>query len=132
MKRIFIIIAIVVSGLSAFNTTNVFAAADCTKDPKAAGCPCAVNPNSTVCKQLVKETSGSSFDATLKAIINTLLFGIGMVSVIMIIVGSIRFTSSRGTPDVVSKARLTIVYSVAGLVVAILAYAIISFVVGRF
>jgi hypothetical protein len=65
-------------------------------------------------------------------VINLLLFIIGVISVIMIIVGGIRYTVSDGDASNIKTAKDTILYAVVGLVVALLAYAIVNFVVGRF
>lgn len=56
----------------------------------------------------------------------------GIAAVIMIIVASIMYVVSRGEPAAVTKAKNTIVYAVAGLVVIIAAFAITWFVIGRF
>lgn len=61
-----------------------------------------------------------------------LLFILGIIAVIMIIVGGIRYVTSAGDASRVKAAKDTIMYSVVGLVVAILAYAMVTFVVGRF
>ncbi len=58
-----------------------------------------------------------------------LLFVIGAVSVIMLIIGGIRYTISQGDSSAVTSAKNTILYSIIGLVVAILAYAAVDFVV---
>lgn len=58
-----------------------------------------------------------------------LLFVIGAVSVIMLIIGGIRYTISQGDSAQVTSAKNTILYSIIGLVVAILAYAAVDFVV---
>ena len=58
-----------------------------------------------------------------------LLFVIGAVSVIMLIIGGIRYTISQGVSSAVTSAKNTILYSIIGLVVAILAYAAVDFVV---
>lgn len=65
-------------------------------------------------------------------IINTLLFLIGVVSVIMIIYGGIQYATSAGDSGKVSNAKNTILYAVVGLIVAILAYALVNFVVSTF
>jgi glucose uptake protein GlcU len=65
-------------------------------------------------------------------IVSTLLFILGILAVIMIIVGGIRYVTSAGDASRVKAAKDTVMYSVVGLVVAILAYAIVTFVVGRF
>ena len=58
-----------------------------------------------------------------------LLLVIGAVSVIMLIIGGIRYTISQGDSSAVTSAKNTILYSIIGLVVAILAYAAVDFVV---
>ena len=56
-------------------------------------------------------------------------FGItGMIAVVMIIVSGIKMTTSAGNPGAVQKAKMTLLYAIIGLVIAILAYAIINFV----
>lgn len=67
-----------------------------------------------------------------KTITNVLLFIIGAVSVIMLIIGGIRYTISQGDSSAVTSAKNTILYSIIGIVVAILAYAAVNFVIGSF
>lgn len=67
-----------------------------------------------------------------QTISNVLLFIIGAVSVIMLIIGGIRYTVSQGDSSAVTSAKNTILYSIIGLVVAILAYAAVNFVLGNF
>lgn len=67
----------------------------------------------------------------IKNIINLLLAVIGIVAVIMIIVGGIRYTTSAGDPGQTKNARDTIVYAVVGLVIAIMSYAIVNFVLSK-
>lgn len=61
-------------------------------------------------------------------VINILLFVIGAVAVIMIIVGGIRYVVSNGDQASITGAKNTILYAVVGLVVAIMAYAIVNFI----
>ncbi len=65
-------------------------------------------------------------------ITNVLLFLIGAISVIMLIIGGIRYTISGGDQAAVTAAKNTILYAIVGIVVAILAYAIVNFVIGSF
>lgn len=65
-------------------------------------------------------------------IVNVFLFIIGAVSVLMIIYGGIRYTISGGDAKNVTAAKDTVLYAVVGLVVAIMAYAIVNFVVNQF
>lgn len=67
-----------------------------------------------------------------KRITDVMLFLIGAVSVIMLIIGGIRYVLSGGEQAKVAEAKNTILYAVIGVVVAILAYAVVNFVVGSF
>jgi hypothetical protein len=67
-----------------------------------------------------------------QTIVNVLLFLIGAVSVIMLIYGGIRYTISGGDSKAVTDAKNTILYAIVGIIVAIMAYAIVNFVIGSF
>lgn len=67
-----------------------------------------------------------------QTITNVLLFVIGAVSVIMLIIGGIRYVVSGGDSSAVTSAKNTILYAVIGIVVAILAYAMVNFVITSF
>lgn len=63
-------------------------------------------------------------------ITNAALFLIGAVSVLMLIYGGIRYTTSGGNAKSVTDAKNTILYAIVGIVVALLAFAIVNFVIG--
>ncbi len=66
---------------------------------------------------------------TIKSVIGILLFIIGMVAVIFIIIAGFRFVTSNGDSNTISSARNTIIYAILGIVVAVMAYAIVNFVI---
>lgn len=70
--------------------------------------------------------SGSIFTV----VVNVLLFVIGAISVIMLIVGGIRYTISNGDAKQVEAAKNTIMYAIIGLVIAFLAFAIVNWIIG--
>lgn len=70
--------------------------------------------------------------AIFRTITNVLLFLIGAISVIMLIIGGIRYTVSGGDSTAVTSAKNTILYAVIGIIVALLAYAIVNFVLDSF
>jgi hypothetical protein len=78
------------------------------------------------------DTGGPSFEQSLKNIVNMMLYVLGAIAVIMIVVGGIRYATSNGESSAITGAKNTILYSVVGLVVAIMAYAIVNFVVDAF
>lgn len=67
-----------------------------------------------------------------RTITNVLLFLIGAISVIMLIIGGIRYVVSGGDSTAVQNAKNTILYAIVGVVVAILAYAVVNFVISQF
>ena len=67
-----------------------------------------------------------------KQFVNIFLFAVGALSVIMLIWGGIRYTTSAGDSNKVTAAKNTVLYAIAGLVIAILAYAIVNMVIDKF
>ena len=67
-----------------------------------------------------------------KTITNVMLFLIGAISVIMLIIGGIRYVVSGGDSTAVQNAKNTILYAIVGVIVAILAYAVVNFVISSF
>jgi len=64
--------------------------------------------------------------------ISKIVFGtLGAVALIIIIIAGIKFMTSQGNPEALAKARNTIIYAAVGLAVAIGAFSIVTFVVGR-
>ena len=68
----------------------------------------------------------------LTVVTNTLLLGSGFVSVVMLIIGGFRYVLSNGNEKSVTAAKDTILYAIIGVVIALLAFAIINFVLGTF
>jgi hypothetical protein len=98
----------------------------------------AVQAACTTPKDCVKEgadkadTGGpSDLPAFITNLVRVMLFIVGTISVVMIIYGGIKYSISAGDSSKITTAKNTIMYSVIGLVVSILAYAIISFVVAN-
>ena len=75
-------------------------------------------------------TSGTLFGqgGVFTSIVNTALFVIGAVAVLMLIYGGVRYTISGGDEKAITSAKNTILYAIVGIVIAVLAYAIINFV----
>ena len=126
LKSLFIAVMLLLAVLPLAISQPVFA--DCISDPTSAGCPCALNSSSAACKDLSKPDGLSN---TLKNATNTVLFIAGALAVIMIIYGAIRFMTAHGNEKQVESARLIVTYSVIGLIIAILAYALVNFVLSN-
>lgn len=65
---------------------------------------------------------------TINTIISVVLGVLGILAVAYIIYGGFMFTTAAGDAAKTKKARETIMYGVIGLVVALLAFAIVNFV----
>jgi hypothetical protein len=63
-------------------------------------------------------------------VVNTMLFIVGFLSVIMLIWGGLRYVISGGNATAVTAAKNTILYAIVGLIIAMFAYAIVNFVIG--
>ena len=70
----------------------------------------------------------AELNVVVNTIINTIIFVIGMISVVMIILGGISYATSQGDPGKVKKGKDTILYGIIGLVISLLAFAIVNFV----
>ena len=75
--------------------------------------------------------NNKSLNDFLKDIVNIILYILGAIAVIMIVIGGVKYTTSNGDSGSVKSAKDTILYSVIGLVVAIMAYAIVNFVLAN-
>ncbi len=82
------------------------------------------------CSQAAQSQPNNLFgpDGVFQQISNILIFLVGAISVIMLIFGGLRYVISSGEKGAVEGAKNTILYAVIGIVVAILAYAIVGFV----
>ena len=75
--------------------------------------------------------SGSATDIT-ASVLNSVYIVAGITALITIIIGGYMYTISGGNPGEVEKSKNTILYSVIGLIVIIIAFAVTQFIVGRF
>ncbi len=102
-------------------STRVYAAGCDITEGAEAGVECAQG-----------SASGTPLTDQIDNITNTLLLAIGVIAVIMIIIGGIRYALSGGDEKNTKAAKDTILYAVIGLVIALLSFAIANFVLGRF
>ncbi len=88
-----------------------------------------------VCLAAITAPSGTGLPSgtiagSISKIIATLAKFIGGLSVLMIVIGGIMYISSGGDSGKVDMAKNTIIYSVIGLIVALLAWIIVKSVIG--
>lgn len=65
---------------------------------------------------------------TIRRVVTILIFIVGAVSILMIVVGGLRYVLSGGDEKAVAAAKNTIIFAIVGVVIAVAAYAIVNFV----
>ena len=70
-------------------------------------------------------------DRIIKLVINIFSLIVGVVSVIMIIIGGLKYITSAGDSGNVQGAKNTILYAIIGLVIVVLAQVVVRFVLER-
>lgn len=78
-----------------------------------------------------QDGSETSFSDVWENIINVATFAVGLVSVLLILIGGLRYVLSSGDPQATAGAKNTIIYAIVGLIIAIVARSIVVFVLTR-
>jgi len=89
---------------------------------------CKNNPDSALCVQ----SNSNDLGTVIKTVVDVLLYILGIISVIVLIIAGIRYSTSQGDPKTVETAKNTILYAIIGIGIAFSAWAIVDWVVGRF
>ena len=66
----------------------------------------------------------------IKRVLETVYLWLGIIAVIVIVIGGIRYMTSTGEPEKIKGAKNTIMYAIIGLIVTLAAFAITEFVIG--
>ena len=119
MKKSIVIGALILLGSIGFLPTPAHAVS-----PVADSCSSAGASDSSICGG-----ANDAIEPFIKAIVDWLLFLVGVLAVIMIVVGAIKYTLSAGDASKMTSAKNTIIYAVIGLIIGVLAYAIVNFVI---
>ncbi len=77
------------------------------------------------------EDSTDKVNKLISLIINIFSLVVGIVAVIMIIIGGLKYITSSGDSNNITSAKNTILYAIIGLVVVALAQFIVKFVLGK-
>lgn len=77
------------------------------------------------------QAAQDSVDRIIKLVINVFSLMVGIVSVIMIIIGGLKYITSGGEGANITGAKNTIMYAIIGLIVVALAQVIVKFVLAK-
>ncbi len=117
--------ALLAIGAPAVVTTSAYAAN--IQGGLCAGAELKVTDSGQACNT----TSTNGFNNLLTKIVNIFSAIVGVIAVIMIIVGGLRYITSGGDSGNVSTAKNTIIYAIVGLVIVALAQLIVRFVLNQ-
>lgn len=67
----------------------------------------------------------ADFGILLTRVINYFLGLVGLIAVLMLVIGGIRYITSGGNEQTIEKAKHTILYAIIGIVIVVLSYAIV-------
>ena len=93
--------------------------------------PCPTDP-AEAAKIAVCAGKSDNLNGFIKTAINVVLYILGSISTLMIIFGGVSYVASAGKEESVKKAKNIILYAVIGVIISLLAYAIVNFVMTTF
>ena len=81
-------------------------------------------------KEQVRDINGAdhTLENDMYNIINGVMMVVGIVAVIVIIVGGVNYATSQGDPSKVTKGKKVLIGGIVGLIIVLLAFAIVNFV----
>jgi len=134
MKKFITIVFITLATLLLFGATTYVKAAYDQTDPFQQ--ICLDNPGATVCKdklavQTIDDNKIYGKNGILIKATKLVRTAIGVASVVVLIIGGIKYVTSRGDANAVASAKNTVLYAVFGLVITVAAQAIIVLVINR-
>lgn len=132
----FLLIAILtlfsVSLLSFATTPGVSAQDDKLKNKACAGSNFNLDPNAKGANcQGGDSENQKQLNRLITRAVNIFSVIVGIIAVIMIIVGGLKFITSGGDSGKISSARQTVIYALIGLIIVALAQVIVRFVLGQ-
>ena len=78
----------------------------------------------------VEDSGEDTLITNVKTILSAIIGILGFVCVVVMIIGGVNYMTSSGDTGKVKKAKDTILYGLIGLIVCVLAFAIVQFVIG--
>ena len=126
MKRIKYLLSSLLIGAVLFAPAGAMAATANIEDSLCSGANL-----TTDARNCANDTAGQTINDIIATVINIFSFVVGVIAVIMIIIGGIKYITSGGDSNNISSAKTTIIYAIIGLVVVALAQIIVRFVLTR-
>ena len=67
--------------------------------------------------------------AAIRTVVNALLTLVGVIAVIFVIIGGVRYITSQGDESAAATAKLSIIYALIGIVVVILSSVLVNLII---
>jgi len=125
MKKVFAAVFIVAGLISSGTYISPTPVAASGVDVIEESCRGSRSNNSALCDDGNKSLFGAN--SVFRQVTNAFLFLVGAIAIIMIVYGGLRYATAGGNEASVKSARSIIINSVIGLVIALMAYAIVEF-----
>jgi hypothetical protein len=122
--KLHLLVAAMVVALLSFASIGSVNAKDITSNIRGSLCD-SVSISGAECP----DPDPNKLEATVSIVIEYALWAVGAIAVIFLIIGGITFAVSGGDAEKVKKAKSTVLYSIIGLSLAILANVIVRLVV---
>lgn len=90
-----------------------------------------IDPQTAITNAGVGVEADDGLQSNITNIINVIIGLLGIVAVVVIILGGVQYMTAGGDAAKVKKAKDTILYGVIGLIIIILAAAIVNFVIAK-
>lgn len=112
------------SGYDGFDVRNIFSVSSSKKG----------QPSENLTSTLIQEgeQSGSIVEAIILRAINILMLFLGTVAMILLMAGGLTWITAGGEEGKIDRGKAIITQTVTGMIVAIMSYAIVSFVISFF
>jgi TRAP-type C4-dicarboxylate transport system permease small subunit len=90
-----------------------------------------IKPGTDTAPSGVKPVAGGAdtLENNIINIINGVIGVLGLAAVVIVIIGGVQYMTSSGDAGKVKKAKDTILYGIIGLIICILAFAIVNFII---
>jgi hypothetical protein len=123
VKRLFLLILCIGAGMALFSGPVYADPPDPNAQCPSSGC-LASDPSDL-------DVPNVTASQVATGVINTLSMVAGVLSVIFLVLGGIRYITSSGNAQRVESAKQTLIYAVIGLMLSVLAPVIVGFVIAK-
>jgi hypothetical protein len=110
---------------------NVFSQCDTTSSDNCQDCTSGTLQTSDICNEVKSQDGTDPVITLIKIVINILSYGVGIVSVIIIIISGLRMIFNGSDSQAVSRARNAVIYAAIGIAVTVFSQLIVVFVLDK-